>query len=37
LIASGDVIWRLVDQQDELIIDFEITYFYKEIEGITKV
>jgi hypothetical protein len=29
---QNDVVWRLVDNVGETIIDFEITYFFKEKE-----
>jgi len=29
---QNDVVWRLIDNTDEIIIDFEITYFFKEKE-----
>lgn len=30
---QNDVVWRLIDDNGELIIDFEITYFFKEHEA----
>ncbi len=30
---QNDVVWRLIDNAGETIIDFEITYFFKEKEG----
>jgi hypothetical protein len=32
-----DVTWRLVDENNDSIINFEITYFFKEKEGETKI
>jgi hypothetical protein len=32
-----DVVWRLIDKNDEPIIDFEITYFFKEEGEKTKI
>jgi hypothetical protein len=36
-LSQTDVVWRLIDKNDEPIIDFEITYFFKEEEGETKI
>lgn len=34
---QSDVIWRLIDENNEAIIDFEITYFFKEKSGKTRL